>query len=457
MSYAACKTMRTVTYIRGICSGFVTIIFGIVRRIRSISIVPIDPMSRACRKRFSRLRAEGPLAPFLASYSESLADQGFSQVSFLKKTFLISEFSRWLNQKNITVCKITAEHQKAFLRHRGRNRCRKRGDAISHLEDMASWLREKGIVPRRDIDSADETQAHGLLREYSTYLQEERGLAATTIKQYLGSVRQFLNSLYRAGKVQLASLRAKQIVDFVRGRAPGDRTFSAAKNTTFALRSFLRFARYRDYIKTDLAAAVPAVAGWSMASIPRAMPLPCVHRVLKESKRWRTSKGLRDRAILLLLARLGLRAREIILLELGDIDWTEASLRIRGKSRDERPLPLPFEVGRAIATYLRKARPTAACRRVFLRTRAPVGGLESSGAICQIVCRSLKRAGIQPAYKGSHQFRHALASDMLRRGLSLTEIGQVLRHRSPNTTRRYAKVDLTALREVALPWPGGQS
>ena len=414
-------------------------------------------MGRACRKRFSRLRVEGPLAPFLKSYSESLADQGFSQVSFLKKTFLISEFSRWLNDKKITVGEVTAEHQRAFLRHRGRNRCRKRGDAVSHLQDMARWLRETGVLTRRDIDSADGTQAHGLLREYSTYLQEERGLAATTIKQYLWSVRRFLSGLYGAGQVRLASLRAKQIVDFVRGRAPGDRTFAAAKDMTFALRSFLRFARYRDYVKTDLAAAVPAVAGWSMASIPRAMPLPCVQRVLEESKRWRTSVGLRDRAILLLLARLGLRAREIIVLELDDIDWTEACLRIRGKSREERPLPLPFDVGRAIATYLRKARPTASCRRVFLRTRAPIGGLKGSSAICQIVRRSLKRARVQLPVKGSHQFRHALASDMLRRGLSLTEIGQVLRHRSPDTTRRYAKVDLSTLREVALPWPGRRS
>ena len=269
------------------------------------------------------------MAPFLESYSEFLADQGFSQISFWKKTFLISEFSRWLNDKKIAVGKITAEHDRAFLRHRARYRCPKPGDPIA-LEDITRWIREKGVVTRRASDPAEESEAQGLMQEYSSYLQQERGLAVTTIRQHLWWVRRFLNSLYRANQVRLASLRAEQIADFVRRHAPRDHTFSAAKNLTTALRSFLRFARCCAYIQTDLAAAVPAVAGWSMASIPRAMPLKYVRRVLEESKRWHTSVGLRDRAILLLLARLGLRAREIVLLELDDIDWT---LRLSADSR----------------------------------------------------------------------------------------------------------------------------
>jgi integrase/recombinase XerD len=332
--------------------------------------------------------------------------------------------------------KITAEHERAFLRHRARHRrCPKPGDPIA-LEDMTRWIRAKAFVTRRASDPAEESEAQGLMQEYSSYLQQERGLAAATIRQHLWWVRRFLNSFYKANQVRLASLRAEQIADFVRRHAPRDRTFSAAKNMTTALRSFLRFARYRAYIETDLAAAVPAVAGWSMASIPRAMPLKYVRRVLEESKRRHTSVGLRDRAILLLLARLGLRAREIVLLELDDIDWTRACLRIHGKGRQERPLPLPFDVGQAVTAYLKNGRPTSSCRRVFLRTRAPVRGLNNSSAICQIIRRALKRARIESATKGSHQFRHALATDMLRQGLSLTEIGQLLRHRSPNATSK---------------------
>ncbi len=455
MSYAACHTMRILKCIVNFCKDIMRLLFGIVNCIQNLSAHVFTCMSRSCRKRVSQLHAEGPLAPFLDSYSAFLANQGYSQVSFWKKTFLMSEFSRWLNVKKIAVGEITAEHERAFLRHRSRHR--KRRDSMAHLEGITRWLRDQGFTTRPDIDLANGTGTQRLLREYSIYLQQEQGLAATTIKNYLGAIRRFLGNLYGVKPVRLASLRAIQIVDFVRRRAPGDRTFSAAKDMTFALRSFLRFARCRDYIQTDLAAAVPAVAGWSMASIPRSMPAPCVRRVLEKSKRWRTPAGLRNRAILLLLARLGLRAREIVLLELDDINWTGASLRIHGKNHQERPLPLPFDVGRAVATYLRKARPITSCRRVFLRMRAPIRGLENSAAICQIVRRALLRAGVQLTANGSHQFRHALATDMLRRGLSLAEIGQVLRHRSPDTTRRYAKVDLDSLRQVALPWPGWRS
>lgn len=249
-------------------------------------------------------------------------------------------------------------------------------------------------------------------------------------------------------------MRASQIVDYIRRNAPKERTFASAKHIVTALRSFFRFARYRDYIHTDLAAAVPSVAGWSMASIPRAMPADCVRVLLSASKKWRTPAGLRNRAILLLLARLGLRAGEVVRLELSDIDWSEGCLGVHGKGRVERPLPLPHDVGEAIAAYLEDGRPNSACRRVFLRSRAPFDGLRSHSDVCQIVARAIRRAGIEPGSTGAHQLRHALAVDMLRQGASLTDIGQVLRHRSPDATRRYAKVDLEALRELAPPWPG---
>jgi site-specific recombinase XerD len=164
--------------------------------------------------------------------------------------------------------------------------------------------------------------------------------------------------------------------------------------------------------------------------------------------------GLRNRAILLLLARLGLRAQEIVRLELDDIDWSQGWLRVHGKGRQERPMPLPHDVGQAIASYLKNGRPESTCRGLFLRSRAPFDGLGSHSDICQIVRRAIGRAGIELKVTGAHQLRHALAVDMLRQGLSLTEIGQMLRHRSPEATRRYAKVDLDGLRAVALPWPG---
>ncbi|RLM20433.1 hypothetical protein BIY29_15235 [Brenneria alni] len=410
-------------------------------------------MSRPCRKRPSRLQAEGPLAPYLEPYAEYLADQGYSQVAYWKKTFLIAEFSRWLSRGGIAINEIAGEYEDAFLRDRARYRLPKAGDHIA-LSGVVAWLREKGVVEGQSTALAKASSIDSVLQEYASCLLEDRGLALTTIENYVGYVRRFLTNVLSASDPQLACVHTSQIASYLRRKAPKDRTFASAKHITTALRSFFRFARSRDYIHVDLAAAVPSVAGWSMASIPRAMPADCVQALLRASKTWRAPAGLRNRAILLLLARLGLRAGEVVQLELGDIDWGEGCLTVHGKSRVQRPLPLPHDAGEAIAAYLEHGRPPSSSRRVFLRSRAPFDGLKSSSDIDQIVARAMVRAGIESRSRGAHQLRHALAVDMLRQGASLTEIGQVLRHRSPQATRRYAKVDIDALREVALPWPG---
>jgi site-specific recombinase XerD len=227
-----------------------------------------------------------------------------------------------------------------------------------------------------------------------------------------------------------------------------------AKLLTTALRSFLRYARYRGEITVDLAAAVPVVANWSMTSIPRAIAANQVRQLLASINR-RTAMGRRDYAILLLLARLGLRSSEVALLELDDIDWNIGQLSIRGKGGQRTDLPLSSEVGRAITEYLRRGRPASTSRRVFLRAKAPIRGFCGASGVGSIVRHSLKRAGINAPTHGAHQFRHGLATEMLRQGASLSEIGDVLGHRHPQTTLIYTKVDLDALRPLALPWPGG--
>jgi site-specific recombinase XerD len=191
-----------------------------------------------------------------------------------------------------------------------------------------------------------------------------------------------------------------------------------------------------------------------MASIPRAIPAEAVHRLLASINQ-RTATGRRDYAILLVLARLGLRAGEVVRLELEDIDWNAGSLSVQGKGDQRCALPLPVEVGAAIAAYLRYGRPPSNSRRVFLRAKAPIRGLLGAQAISSLVRHNLIRADIQAPTHGAHQFRHALATEMLGHGASLTEIGEVLRHRNPQTTMIYAKVDLESLRTLALPWPGG--
>ena len=221
------------------------------------------------------------------------------------------------------------------------------------------------------------------------------------------------------------------------------------------LRSFLRYLRYRGEISCDLASSVPTVRTWELTSLPSYLDPGNIKRVLATCDR-HTALGRRDYAILVVLARMGLRANEIRLLTLDDIDWESGHLMVQGKGGHDALMPLPKEVGAAIADYLRHGRPRSDNRRVFLSYSAPHDGFSRSCAITRVAAEALKRAGVDGvAHKGAQLFRHSLATQMLRAGASLTEIGQVLRHRNQDTTRIYAKVDLRSLRELALPWPGG--
>jgi site-specific recombinase XerD len=204
----------------------------------------------------------------------------------------------------------------------------------------------------------------------------------------------------------------------------------------------------------DLAAAVPVVPNWSMASLPRAIGSDQVRQLLAGVNR-RTAMGLRDYAILLLLARLGLRSSEVAFLDLDDIDWNVGQLRVRGKRGQRSELPLPTDVGKAVAAYLRRGRPESTSRRVFLRAKAPLRGFQGASGVGSVVRHSIKRAKVNAPTYGTHQFRHGLATEMLRQGASLGEIGEILRHRHRQTTTIYAKVDIDTLRTLALPWPGG--
>lgn len=262
------------------------LLLGIVRRIQSLVLYGAGFMKASCRKRFSRFHVEGPLVPFVQPYMAHLAEQGFSQVSFWKKTFLIGEFSKWLKRRDVCVEQVTPDHPHTFLRDRARSRRVFPGSSIA-LAGIVSWLAEKGVIAC-PTNTADHSEADRLVLEYSMYLQQERGLEQTTIKLYTGVVGRFLQRAQHSHRVQLRTLKAQDVCDFVSQYAPRTHTFSMGKDATSALRSFLRFAHWRGYIHHDLAAAVPAVPGWSMASIPRAMPMKVVRRVLAHSKRRRT-------------------------------------------------------------------------------------------------------------------------------------------------------------------------
>ena len=220
------------------------------------------------------------------------------------------------------------------------------------------------------------------------------------------------------------------------------------------LRAFLRYLQVEGLISSDLAACVPSIRKWSLAGLPTFLSAEQLEHVLQSCDR-DNAAWLRDYAVLMLLARLGLRAKEVVSLTLEDIDWHSGQLRIQGKGRRPATMPLPGDVGVALAAYLREGRPVSDSRQVFLRAYPPHVGFPSASGIMGIARRALKRAGVSDlAHRGAHVFRHTLASELLRSGATLTEIGQVLRHQHHNTTRIYAKVDLASLRNLSLPWPG---
>ncbi len=315
-------------------------------------------------------------------------------------------------------------------------------------------------TPLAGVAQPSKQEANGrdrgdLLGAFEQYLARERGLSPATLDNYLPAARCFLTERFGTGPPLLRQLKAsdvsKSVLGYARRTSPG-----SAKVRVSALRAFLRFALREGEIETDLAAAVPTVANWRLASVPPSLN-PQQIKCLLSSCDQRTVVGQRDYTILLLLSRFGLRAGDIVAMRLEDLDWRAAEITVRGKGRRRDRLPMPQDVGEALATYLRKGRPSCSSRQVFVRLRAPHQGFASSVAICSLVRRALDRAGLRPARKGAHLLRHSLATEMLRQGASLDEIAQILRHNSPTTTEIYAKVDVNALRELAQPWPGGEA
>jgi site-specific recombinase XerD len=399
------------------------------------------------------LRApEGPLAGYIASFSEWASEQGYALCSLRQRIRIAAGFSRWLAAKAVRLRSVSSEHCARFLRSRARRQQIREGDATA-LKQLLDFIRHRGVIPAEKTHRRRPSPVERCAQAFERYLREERILAKATIVNYVPFIRQFLRDRFGNGPVRLSRLCAGDVVRFVQRQAPRLH-LKRAKLLTTALRSFLRYARYRGDIRLDLAAAVPLVANWSMSSIPRAISPDQVRRLLAHINR-RTAVGRRDYAILLLLARLGLRSGEVAFLDLDDIDWEAGSLSVHGKGGRRTQLPLPADVGEAIVAYLRHGRPRSTSRRVFLRARAPIRGFLGPCAVGSIVQHALQRAGIDAPTMGAHQFRHGLATEMLRQGASLAEIGALLGHRSPETTKLYVKVDLDALRALALPWPGG--
>jgi site-specific recombinase XerD len=395
-----------------------------------------------------RLR-QGPLSEHLDAYAASVAEQGYGQSSIRQQVVVIADFSRWLKQKHIDIQDLDSKVVARFLRLRRKRQRVRRGDPKT-LQRMLAMLCQIGIV-KAQPPVADNARSR-ITNGFRHYLLQERGLSPLTLLNYVPVVEQFLFDRFHNRAPNFSALRAPDVTGFVTRHAH-QLSPMRAKLMVTALRSFFGYLRYRGAIATDLAGCVPTVPNWSFSTIPRFLPAGDVERILKCCDR-NTAVGRRNHAILLLLARLGVRAGEVVALNLDDIDWSTGQIAIRGKGGKSAQLPLADDVGAALATYLRHDRPRSATRRVFIRHRAPLVGFGNSSTISSLVRRALKHAGVKSAHTGAHVLRHSLATNLLKQGGSLDEIGELLRHQSPNTTAIYAKVDVTALHTLALPWPG---
>lgn len=391
----------------------------------------------------------GPLAGEIDGFAAWLLTKGFAHATGKEKLRFIRDVSCWLQDHKVGFEVLDEQWAEAFLRHRDRVR---RGDAAT-CRELLDYLRERSRIPPVSSDRRIAGPLERIEQAYERFLVSERGLTSATVDNYLPTVRAFLLERFADEEVQLGVLVPQDANRFILHHAQR-LSQSRAKLMVTALRSFLRFMHQRGDIAVDLAGAVLPVMHWRLTALPKSLAPEQVESLLASCERT-TIAGRRDYAILVLMARLGLRAGEVVAMVLEDLDWEAGVVTVRGKGQRQEALPLPHEVGQALASYLREGRPTCTTRRVFVRLKAPHCGFTTSTAICDVVRRALTRAGIDPPFKGSHMLRHSLATEMLRRGASLEDIGQILRHRHPETTQIYAKVDLKALRALAQPWPGG--
>jgi integrase/recombinase XerD len=398
-------------------------------------------------KAIQRFRS-GPLGPQIQELAEELTQDGYTRCSVRIKIRTADHFSRWLKRRRTPLGEITPKHARLYTDRHG---CKRSGDPET-LGRLLRILATRGLIAGPEPKPA-KTPSESAVDTYAEYLRQEHGLAASTIVYHRRFIARFLASRFGSGRLELSALQASDVITFVQQEAARVASVSAKQLTT-ALRSFLAYARFCGAISRDLAVAVPTVANWSLSGIPKTLTREQVKRVLAGCNR-QTATGRRDYAVLLLLARLGLRGGEVSKLSLDDIDWAAGTLSVHGKNGKLSKLPLPKDVGQAIAAYLRLGRPSAPTRAVFLRGRPPVGALRGAVAVSVIVGHALARASVESASKGAHQFRHTLATEMLREGASLAEVGEVLRHENTKTTTIYAKVDLPALRPLAQPWPEG--
>jgi site-specific recombinase XerD len=397
----------------------------------------------------SNAQVGGLLAMHVEGFRADLAGLGYSPRTAQEHGYVLAQLGRWLVAEHLSLAQLTepvldrfaaARRQKGYLRWTSRR----------SLRLLVDYLRRSEVIPAAKPASPG-GPVEMLLVAYRRYLVAERRLAPSTVRARVDVARRFLASRATAGELDLRTLTAPDVTGFLLAQARV-RTAGTVKAMASPLRCLLRFLFVAGLVPCDLSGAVPAVANPRLASLPAGTDPATVAAMLASCDRSRPV-GWRDYAILTLLARLGLRAGEVAALRLDDIDWRAGTVVIRGKGGRIDQLPLPPDAGEAVADYLRHGRPASACRAVFLRSCAP-GGAMTGHCVTMVPCSASRRAGLPVV--GAHRLRHTAATEMLRRGASLPQVAEILRHRSEDTTAIYAKCDRAALGLVMRPWPGAR-
>lgn len=392
-----------------------------------------------------------PSAMSIEGFADYLFQNGYSEISARRHIRAAEHVVRWATRSDLSVSELDDRALKRFGNHLKRCRCGRycRCNPLEISNGARLFVKHsKGIELAVRQTSALTNSRLALLESFCRWMREHRCTSELTLYNYSLPLRDLLR---RFGN-DPSKLDAKRLRDFVltQNRSVG---WATAKRCTTALRMFLRFLIAEGRCRAGLLGAIPALAHWRLSSLPRYLTPDAVQSIIA-SCAVPSPVGKRDRAILLLLARLGLRAGDIVRMRLEDIDWKDAWISVSGKGRRETRLPLTQEVGDAIALYLREGRPQSDRDTLFLRSRAPFRGLRSHAAVSVVVATAIRRSGIKrPGRGAAHLLRHSVASSMLRQGASLQEISALLRHRSIDTTQIYAKIDVTSLQQVAQPWP----
>jgi len=401
------------------------------------------------QRTIARLRA-GPLASHVDGFATSLADQGYRQSSVQLKLRAIGRLGQWLAERAVGANDLDEALIVEFI-HRPRRRRRRYSADGAAATSLLQYLRRTGVA-RPQAPVPDRRKLSAIEQDYERYLVRERGLDPRTVRYHLYHVHRLLVDSLGPGNCCVEELSYEDITRYIVRHAPAYRPRSA-QCWISVLRCFVRYLHLCGRSRVNLTGSVLRTATWNLAVLPKHLSVEQIEQLLRVPDR-DTAVGLRDYALLLLLARLGLRAGEIVKMELEDIDWPAGELTVRGKGSRWNRLPIPQDVGEALVAYLRYARPACAARNVFVTNVAPRYPFRSGGSVTRLVAGYLDRAGIDTPTRGAHVLRHSLATRMLGAGSSLEEIAQVLRHQHLNTTEIYAKVNLNALRSIAQPWPG---